>query len=55
MNKGPRAMVTAAKVCNERSLLAVRMKILTVSKNEHRGGHGKENTAMDVEIFRQLR
>jgi len=53
-NKGPTAMMMVANTCNEQRLSAVRMKVPTVSKNEYRDNHGKENTAVDVESFRQL-
>ena len=46
--------MTVAKTCNERRLSAVRMKVPTVSKNEYGDSHGNENTAVNVEPFRQL-
>jgi hypothetical protein len=53
-NKGPKAKMAVVKTCNERRLSAVRMKVPTVSKNEYRDSHGNENTAVNVEPFRQL-
>jgi hypothetical protein len=44
--------MTVAKTCNERRPSAVRMKVLTISKNKYRDSHGNENTAVDVELFR---
>jgi len=49
-------MMAVTKTGNEQRLSAARMtvQVLTVSKNEYRDSHGKENSAVDVEPFRQL-
>jgi hypothetical protein len=46
--------MTVVKTCNERRLSAVITSVPTVSKNEYRDSHGNEDTAVNVEPFRQL-